>query len=425
MRCKNLYKAVILFLLVFSVIDITNGQQISGQEDRTYFIETLLKIADPVLECLSKDELNSCLQIETQPGYRDYKDHFTSLEIAGRLLAGMAPWLELGADTSEEGLQRQKYLDLSHKALSVLVNPDKEDFGNFNRVGSESLVHTAFLAHALLRSPTQLWGLCPDDTKRELIKNFKLSRSSMPYQNNWLLFSAIIEAALLTFDGEADLVRLEYTVRKHFDWYLGDGVYGDGPNFHMDYYNSLVINPMLVDIFKTVNSSEDKLKGYLGFDHNFYKQNYKKVMLRSKRYAEILERLIAPDGTFPPIGRSLTYRFGVFQTLSQMAFYEELPESITYGQVRNALSHVIKRTMEADDTFDADGWLTIGLYGSQPELGETYISTASLYMCTAIFLCLGLPAEHNFWTAVPEDWTSKKVWSGKKISIDKPLSNDK
>jgi len=418
---KNLEYVSIVILFFISFSSSLHGQHLVDQTDRQYFIETLVKISEPVLESLSKDELSIHLQIEAQPGFHEYKDHFTSLEIAGRVLAGIAPWLELGVDATEEGSLRKRYLDLSHEALSVLVNPESRDFGNFNQIGSESLVHTAFLAHALLRSPTQLWGLSSEETKAELIKHFKSSRSSIPYQNNWLLFSAIIEAAILKFDKEADLVRLEYAVRKHFDWYLGDGVYGDGPVYHMDYYNSFVIHPMLVDIFKTVIGSEDQLKSYLGFDLNFYKQHHDQVMLRSKRYAEILERLIAPDATFPPLGRSLTYRFGVFQTLSQMVLYEDLPDNINYGQVRSALTHVVKRTMEAEDTFDDKGWLTIGLFGSQPELGETYISTASVYLCAVVFLCLGLPAEHEFWTATPEDWTSKKVWSGKKIPIDKPF----
>ncbi len=34
-------------------------------------------------------------------------------------------------------------------------------------------------------------------------------------------------------------------------WYLGDGVYGDGPKFRWDYYNSFVIQPMYVDVLRT------------------------------------------------------------------------------------------------------------------------------------------------------------------------------
>ncbi len=40
---------------------------------------------------------------------------------------------------------------------------------------------------------------------------------------------------------------------------------------------------------------------------------------RATRYAAVQERLIAPDGSFPPIGRSIAYRCGAFHALAQAA----------------------------------------------------------------------------------------------------------
>jgi hypothetical protein len=95
-------------------------------------------------------------------------------------------------------------------------------------------------------------------------------------------------------------------------------------------------------------------------------------MERSVRYAVILERLISHEGTYPPIGRSLAYRIGAFQTLSQMALMKKLPEKVKPAQVRCALTTLIKNQMNAPDTFDDKGWLRIGLYASQLCAGETY-----------------------------------------------------
>jgi hypothetical protein len=86
--------------------------------------------------------------------------------------------------------------------------------------------------------------------------------------------------------------------------------------------------------------------------------------------------------------------------------------------VRCALTAVIKRMAEAPGTFDKDGWLTIGFAGHQPGVGETYISTGSLYLCTAALLPLGLPAKDEFWTDAPTDWTSKRIWSGQDVGAD-------
>jgi hypothetical protein len=74
--------------------------------------------------------------------------------------------------------------------------------------------------------------------------------------------------------------------------------------------------------------------------------------------------------------------------------------------------------MDAPGTFDAKGWLQIGLCGHQPSIGETYISTGSLYLCSEAFLPLGLPADDPFWLAPTEDWTAKKIWSGQDVKVD-------
>jgi hypothetical protein len=74
--------------------------------------------------------------------------------------------------------------------------------------------------------------------------------------------------------------------------------------------------------------------------------------------------------------------------------------------------------MGAPGTFDANGWLRIGLCGHQPSLGEIYITTGSVYLCSLGFLPLGLPAEAPFWADPPADWTARKVWSGKEVPAD-------
>ena len=139
---------------------------------------------------------------------------------------------------------------------------------------------------------------------------------------------------------------------------------------------------------------------------------------RAVRYAAIQERLINPDGTFPIIGRSIAYRAGAFQHLANMALVGQLPEGVSPAQVRSALTAVIRKTTERPDTFDARGWLQIGMYGHQPALGERYISTGSLYLCAEVLLPMGLPATHEFWAAPSADWTSRKVWSGADIPAD-------
>ncbi|MEO7766764.1 MAG: DUF2264 domain-containing protein, partial [Ferruginibacter sp.] len=184
-------------------------------------------------------------------------------------------------------------------------------------------------------------------------------------------------------------------------WYVGDGLYSDGEYFHWDYYNSFVIHPYLNQIVET-----------LGEKGNAYKAMADKLKRRSERYAEIQERLINADGSFPATGRSLIYRGGAFHHLADMAWKKKLPNSLKPAQVRCALTAVIKKTMERPTVFSKDGWLTIGLYGAQPDIADVYNTTGSLYLCSFILLPLGLPETDAFWLAPDEMWTAKKVWGG-------------
>jgi hypothetical protein len=143
-----------------------------------------------------------------------------------------------------------------------------------------------------------------------------------------------------------------------------------------------------------------------------------------RRYAVIQERLVAPDGSYPVIGRSITYRCGAFHALAMAALLDDLPPGLTPPQVRGALTAVMRRTLEAPGTYDTDGWLRIGLAGHQPGLGEGYISTGSLYLAALVLLPLGLPRDHAFWADPPVPWTAQRAWVGEEVPIDEALRND-
>ncbi len=383
-----------------------------GIEDRTDWIKVLTRIADPVLLALSETKLKETMPVECAAGREEYAREVTHLEAFGRVIAGIAPWLELGADETQEGKLRKKYIDLAIRSLINAVDPDSPDFMNFNRY-AQPLVDAAFLAHALIRSPRELWGNLNSLSKKNLVAALKSTRVIKPYYSNWLLFSAMVEAALLKFDGNWDAMRVDYALRQHELWYKGDGIYGDGPEFHFDYYNSFVIQPMMLDIIRTMEEMGQRSP-----------ISYEVVLQRAKRYAAIQERLISPEGTFPAIGRSLAYRFGAFQLLGQIALMHELPDELHPASVRSALTAVIKQMIQAPGTFDENGWLKIGFCGHQPAIGESYISTGSLYLCTVGLLPLGLPENDKFWTTPAMDWTAKRIWSGKDEKADHALKQE-
>ena len=403
-------KTLALVSLFLSFITLAAQDLESPAQQRAYMVKTMLRIADPVLSALSKNELRKTMPVESK-SLQSVK--FSHLEAFGRTLAGISPWLALGVDDTPEGKIREKYINMSLLAIKNATNKQSPDFLNFNKDGGQPLVDAAFLAQALLRAPNQLWLPLDQQTKNNLIEALKSTRVIKPGYNNWLLFSAMVEAALLKFDGSCDMMRVDYAIKQHLLWYKGDGAYGDGPNFHWDYYNSYVIHPMFLEVLQTLQEQ--------GYNESV---NNSLEIKRAVRFAEIQERLIANDGTYPPIGRSIAYRFGAFQVLSKIALMKSLPQNVSPEQVRYALYTMVKKQIEAPQTFDKNGWLTIGFYGHQPELGESYISTGSLYLCTQVFLILGLPATDTLWIAPNQDWTARKIWNGKSIPIDHAIKDN-
>jgi hypothetical protein len=374
--------------------------------DRQAWLARVETVCAPVVRALAAGRLRATMPVESSGTGRAEVTH---LEAVGRTLMGLAPWLGLPPSTDAEGTMRAAWAALVRDGLDEAVRPGGPDRLNF-ATGSQPLVDAAFLAQAFLRAPS-LWSALSEQTRARLIDAFRSARVILPGFNNWLLFAATVEAFLKTAgDATWDRMRIDYALRQHEQWYQGDGIYGDGPKFHFDYYNAYVIQPMLIDVLEACAD-----------DRPAWQAMREPVATRARRYAAIQERLIAPDGSFPAVGRSLAYRCGAFQSLAQAALRRALPADVTPGQARAALGAVIARTLEAPGTVDANGWLTLGLCGHQPGVAETYISTGSLYLCSAAFLPLGLPATDPFWTDAPRDWTGKRAWSGQAIPIDKAM----
>jgi hypothetical protein len=375
----------------------------TGADDRAFAVQTLTRVAEPVLTALAEGKLKASLP---RHDWERSRKNFAPLEAFGRTLAGIAPWLELGPDDTAEGKARAHFIDLSVRSLANAADPHSPDFLNFNQ-GSQPLVDTAFLALGLLRAPQQLWGRLAAQPRSNLVAALKSSRVLKPGENNWLLFSATIEAALWQYTGECNLKPIEYAVQRHEQWYMGDGTYGDGAEYHWDYYNSYVIQPMLLEIVRVCAEQ-----------HHSLGDLRPKILARAQRYAAVQERLISPEGTFPVLGRSSAYRFGALQVLAEVARLRALPPALKPAAVRGALTAVTRRMIEAPGTFDAQGWLQVGAVGHQPSIREPYISTGSLYLCLCGLVQLGLPANDPFWTAPAEPWTQKKIWSGQDVPAD-------
>lgn len=427
----------LLFVSLFVMMSVTVAkpkQKKAEPTDREVWTTLLYQMAQPVLEPMSEGRLQQVMTVESgnlelSPTWDGRDKKVSYLEAFGRLMAGLAPWLSLPDDDTAEGQQRKQLREWALKAYANVVDPESPDYLGWGS-GGQTLVDAAYLVESFHRGWKALWEPLDDVTKQRYIKEIQGLRRYDPPYTNWLLFVSMEECFLMKARAQFDPYRIKMGLSKVEEWYVGDGWYSDGPSFAFDYYNSYVIQPMYLECLEMVNEVRGNDRYMVrDIDENYRnigsKERYDRALLRMQKFGVILERFVSPEGTYPVFGRSIPYRMAVFQPLAMLAWQKKLPKELSNGQVRSALTAVLKNMYAYDlgiksklpganpqRNFNDGGFLTIGFVGAHPNVADWYTNNGSLYMTSLSFLPLGLPADDPFWTDPAEKWTSKKAWEG-------------
>ena len=407
---KYLWLLLIVALLVpLNVSAKKKAEKVKS--DRELWAGILYQMAAPVLSNMSEGKLQENMLVELSPTWDGRDKRVTYMECFGRLMAGLAPWLSLPDDDTAEGKQRKQLREWALKSYAQSVDPESKDYLLWRKEG-QPLVDAAYIAESFLRGYDALWVPLDDLTKQRYIAEFQQLRRVDPPYTNWLLFSSTVECFLKKAGAQTDYYRITSALRKVDEWYVGAGWYSDGEDFAFDYYNSFVIHPMYVECLEVMtNGGKQNIWNVKG-------GNFPNALKRMQRFGMILERFVSPEGTFPVFGRSITYRTGVLQPLALLSLRGWLPKELPAGQVRAAMTAVIQRMFGDNRNFNAEGYLTLGFNGSQPNISDWYTNNGSLYLASLAFLPLGLPADAPFWTDAPQPWTSKKAWGGEDFPKD-------
>lgn len=420
MKNRIIAIAICMICAVACTAAVGTKKKAPEKSDREKWVDLCYTIAAPVLENMSKGELQKNMEVELSPIFTKKRSpKLTYMECFGRLMSGITPWLALPDDDTAEGAKRKQLREWALASYKHAVNPNSPDYLYWDSPHHQPLVDAAYLAESFLRAPEATWEKLDKQTQERYVKEFKKMRVYYPAYNNWLLFRGMIEAFLLKFaPEEVDNFVLSTVGHKIEEWYLGDGMYGDGDHLALDNYNSFVIHPMYIEMLETIEqnpngNNEHKSTGNI---------NSELAVKRMQRYNQFIERLISPEGYYPPFGRSVVYRLGAFQTLAMNAWKYEWPKGLTNGSVRSAITAVMENMFKVPGNFNKSGYLALGFAGHQPKLSNTYTNNGSLYITATVFLPLGLPADHPFWTDPAEPWTQKKAWSGEEFLIDGHVS---
>ena len=418
---KKILLLTLSFVLLLPLTAEAKKKKEIIKSDREVWVEQLYQMAAPVLSAMAEGRLQQEMSLEKgtlelSPTWDGRDKRVSYMEAFGRLMAGLAPWLSLPDDDTDEGLKRRQLREWALKSYANAVNPESPDYLGWQS-GGQTLVDAAYLVQSLFRGYDALWNPLDEVTKQRYIKELQGLRRYDPPYTNWLLFVAMEECFLMYVGADYDSYRIHLALNKVEEWYVGDGWYADGPVFAFDYYSSYVFHAMYLETLKNMIDAKANTR----ID---YKKYYDRALKRAQKMAIILERFISPEGTFPVVGRSIPYRMAAMQPLALMAWYQTLPKELTNGQVRAALTQVTHRMYDHQQNYNDGGFLTIGFCGSQPDVADWYTNNGSLYLTSLSLMPLGLPATHDFWTCPTEEWTQVKAWNGKPFPKDHRWGDD-
>ena len=95
--------------------------------DREKWADLAYRIAAPVLENMSRGELQKNMDLELSPDWDGRDPKVTYMECFGRLMAGITPWLALPDDDTAEGAKRKQLREWAIASYKNAVDPESPD----------------------------------------------------------------------------------------------------------------------------------------------------------------------------------------------------------------------------------------------------------------------------------------------------------
>lgn len=204
---------------------------------------------------------------------------------------------------------------------------------------------------------------------------------------NWRLFNMLDLAFLYQEGYEIDKEIMVDHAQAILNYTVGDGWYRDGQSF--DYYSCWAFN-LYTPIWNEWYGYENE--PYLA---KRFEECSNKLM---ETYPDFFDR----DGYTNMWGRSCIYRNGATSPLAAN-FLLHHPQADP-GRARRIASGSLLQFLTRDD-FLYEGVPTLGFYNQFTPLVQGYSCAESPLWLGKAFLCLELPKEHPFWSAVENNGT--------------------
>ena len=127
-------KVSLAIVLLSSVLCVWAAPKVGQKTDREVWVDIMYQMAEPVMKNMAEGKLQQVMDttggnknLELSPTWDNRDKKVAYMEAFGRLLAGLAPWLNLPDDDTPECAKRRQLREWTRKAIINAVDPDSPD----------------------------------------------------------------------------------------------------------------------------------------------------------------------------------------------------------------------------------------------------------------------------------------------------------
>lgn len=159
-------------ILAFLLIPMSISAKKKEMTDREVWVDIMYKMAEPVLKNMAEGTLQKNMELELSPTWDGRNQKVAYMECFGRLMAGLAPWLNLPDDDTSEGQKRKQLRQWALKAYANAVDPESPDYLGW-KSGGQTLVDAAYVVESLYRGYDSLWVPLDSLTNHATSRSFR------------------------------------------------------------------------------------------------------------------------------------------------------------------------------------------------------------------------------------------------------------
>ena len=339
-----------------------------------------------------------------QPGSPEWRVRSAEFEALERTFTLAGPLIHIDPETNIRGINLRDYycLQFYRTFTPGHVNslPLPEDLPDSNY---QFTCEFGGLFKTLLLLPDTIWPCFSEQQKDEMVVTISKWAHHRTTQNNWRIFN-IMALSFLKKHGYAIDDEL---LKSHLLWVVS---YHSGDGWYLEQtYNYYSISLFIV--YTTIWNRT--------FGDEYYPEIAEIIENSAVKLMESVTSFFARDGYINMWSRSICYRTWVSGAFP-VAFMLRKENSLDAGWARRLCSGSLLQFVTREEFFHNDV-PSLGFYGPKEYMVQNYSCAASPFLMFLPFICLALPEDSPFWTAVENDGMWEKLGTASnKVLLENP-----